>query len=183
MVEGARSRFAAEEYSNITFEIRDCSIPETMKHDKPFDIVFAGWFLNYASTEAELINMFRAIEQNLVDGGKFVGVTTNVHDPKMAEPKMDFYGIDVLVLDPAYVAPDTNKEVGIFARVVVKGDVPFSFDCYQFREEVYERCATQVGLKIKWHDVVLPEDERMKGSYWDWFVDRPTFSVIEAVRA
>ena len=157
-------------------------MPAQMQHDQPFDIVFAGWFLNYAGTEIELINMFRVIEQNLAPDGRFVGVTTNVHDPKMTEPKMDFYGLDILVLDPAYVAPDTGVEVGIKAKVVVKGETPFSFDVFQFRKEVYERCAEKAGLKLRWCELVLPEDERIEQGYWERYVERPTFAVLEAVR-
>ena len=183
MIEGARATYPSSAHPNLTFEVRDCSLPERMKHDESFDIVFAGWFLNYAGTEGELTNMFRVVEQNVKEGGKFVGVTTNVHDPYLIEPKMDFYGLDILVLDPAYIAPDTGKEVGIKARVVVKGDHPFNFDVFQFRKEVYERCAEKAGLKLKWCELVLPDDKRVKEGYWDRYVERPTFAVVEAVRA
>jgi hypothetical protein len=74
-------------------------------------VVFAGWFLNYAGTEKELTSMFGVIAQNLRKDGKFVGVTTNAHDPWVVEDKKDFYGLDVDVLDKAYVAPDTGREV------------------------------------------------------------------------
>lgn len=179
MISGARSTYASP---NLTFEVRDCSVPDAMRHEAPFDIVFAGWFLNYAGTEAELTDMFRVIEQNLAIGGKFVGVTTNSHDPWLEEPKMDFYGLDVLVLNEKYVTPDTGREAGIKARVVVKGDTPFSFDVFQFRTDIYERCAGKAGLKLRWCDLVLPEDERARQGYWKAFVRRPTFDVLEAVR-
>lgn len=179
MIAGAQATYTAP---NLTFSVRDCSIPSAMQHPRPFDIVFAGWFLNYAGTETELTNMFRVIEQNLSPIGKFVGVTTNAHDPKLEEPKIDFYGLDILVTDPAYVSPDTGVEVGIKAKVVVKGELPFSFEVFQFRAEVYERCAEKAGLKLRWCELVLPEDERAGGGYWREFVERPTFEVIEAVR-
>ncbi|KAF2822469.1 S-adenosyl-L-methionine-dependent methyltransferase [Ophiobolus disseminans] len=182
MVDGARSLYPVLEYPNLTFDVRDCSVPAQMQHDAQFDVVFAGWFLNYAGTESELTNMFRVIEQNLAPAGKFVGVTTNVHDLQMLQPKIDFYGLDILVLDPAYVAPDTGVEVGIKARVVVKGDTPFSFDVFQFRKEVYERCAKEAGLKLKWCELMLPDDERVEQGYWKRYIERPTFAVLEAVR-
>lgn len=144
--------------------------------------MFAGWFLNYAGSERELVNMFRVVEMNLTSGGRFVGVTTNAHDPQMSAPKLDFYGLDVHVLDQAYVAPDTGREVGIKARVALKGDMPFSFDVYQFRAEVYERCAREAGLKIRWCELVLPEDGRRGEGFWERYVERPTFDVLEAVR-
>jgi hypothetical protein len=179
MIAGAQSTYPSP---TLTFEIRDCSVPENMKHDTPFDIVFAGWFLNYAGTEKELINMFRVIEQNLGAQGRFVGLTTNAHDEWMSEPKLDFYGLDILVLEPRYVAPDSREEVGIKARVVVKGDTPFNFDVFQFRAEVYERCAREAGLKLKWCEVVVPEDERVKEGFWERYLERPTFDVLDAVR-
>lgn len=179
MISGAQATYTAP---NLTFSVRDCSIPEQMQHATAFDIVFAGWFLNYAGTEAELTNMFRVIEQNLKLDGRFVGVTTNAHDPQMEQPKMDFYGLDILVTEPKYVAPDTGVEVGIKAKVVVKGDVPFSFEVFQFRAEVYERCAEKAGLRLRWCELVLPKDERVEEGYWEGFVARPTFNVLEAVR-
>jgi hypothetical protein len=166
----------------LTFQVRDCSVPAQMEHSSPFDVVFAGWFLNYAGTEMELTNMFRVIEQNLKADGRFVGLTTNAHDPHLSQPKLDFYGLDILVLDPAYVAPDTGKEVGIKAKVVVKGETPFSFNVFQFRADVYERCAQKAGLKLSWCDLMLPDDGRAKEGYWKKYVDRPTFEVVAAVK-
>jgi SAM-dependent methyltransferase len=179
MINAARSTYPSP---HLKFETRDCSVPEQMKHDSPFDIVFAGWFLNYAGTEAELTNMFRVIEQNLFPTGKFVGVTTNAHDKWVHLPKVDFYGLDIEVLDPAYIAPDTGKEVGIKARVVVKGDTPFSFEVFQFRSEVYERCAREAGLRLRWCELVVPDDGRLQEGYWEDFILRPTFDVVEARR-
>jgi hypothetical protein len=153
-----------------------------MKHAEPFDIVFAGWFLNYAGTEKELINMFKVIEQNLAPEGKFVGVTTNAHDPYVTRPKTDFYGLDIEVLEPHYIVPDTGREVGIKAKVVVKGEAAFSFEVFQFRAEMYEKCAKEAGLRLRWCELVLPEDGRVQDGYWKEFVRRPTFDVLEAVR-
>lgn len=153
-----------------------------MLHDEKFDIVFASWFLNYAGTETELTNMFCVIEQNLTEDGKFVGVTTNAHDPRVKEEKLDFYGLDIHVLDPSYVAPDSGREVGIKARVEVKGAGGFSFEVFEFRKEVYERCAREAGLVLTWGELVLPEDERREEGFWERFVERPTFDVVEAVR-
>jgi hypothetical protein len=153
-----------------------------MQHDQRFDVVFAGWFLNYAGTEKELVNMFRVIEQNLSKDGRFVGVTTNAHDRLVHLPKHDFYGIDVHVLDKAYVAPDTGVEVGIKAKVAVGGEGGFAFEVFQFRAEVYERCAREAGLKLRWCELVVPEDERRGQGFWDRYVERPTFDVVEAVR-
>lgn len=182
MIAGARATYPPASHPTLTFAVKDCSVPDAMQHADPFDVVFAGWFLNYAGTEKELSSMFRVVEQNLAPGGRFVGITTNVHDELMHLPKMDFYGLDILVLDGRYVAPDTGEEVGITARVVVNTETPFQFDVYQFRRHVYERCAERAGLRLLWRELVLPDDERKESRFWDRFLERPTFVIVEAVR-
>jgi hypothetical protein len=155
------------------------ALPTPGGHD--FDLVFSAWLLNYAGSERELTNMFLVIEQQMAPGGRFVGLTTDVHDVDMHIPKPDFYGLDIFVLEPAYIAPDTQQNVGIKARVQVgKGD--FEFDCFQFRADVYERCARTAGLEIRWREVDVPDDERRVSGYWDEWLRRPTFAMLEAKR-
>jgi hypothetical protein len=182
MIDGAKAIYPSPAYPSMHFAVADCSKPGQLLHDGKFDIIFAGWFLNYAGTETELTNMFRVIEQNLNETGRFVGITTNVHDHNMHLPKHDFYGLEIHVLDPAYIAPDTGLEVGIKAKVEVQGDTPFSFDVFQFRKEVYERCAERAKLLLKWGELVLPDDDRKAQGFWDRYIERPTFVVVEAVR-
>lgn len=183
MIEGAKATYPASSNPKLSFAVADCSVPGRLVHDDQFDIVFAGWFLNYAGTETELTNMFRVIQTNLKeDGARFIGITTNVSDPRMREHKPNWYGVDVVVLDQFYVAPDSNKEVGIKAKVAVKGDNPFEFDVFQFRKEVYERCARNAGLELRWKDLAFPDDERKENGYWDDFRVSGTFVVVEAVR-
>lgn len=124
--------------------------------------------------------MFSIIETYLKRGGRFVGLTTNPHDPRMKEPKVDFYGINVTPTDIEYRDPDgkDGEVLGIKARVETSG---VSFECFQFKKEVYERCALEAGLKVEWKEPVLPEGEFEKG-YWDKWLERPTFAVLVARR-
>jgi SAM-dependent methyltransferase len=161
---------------NVTFAVRDCSVPAQMAHDERFDVVTATWFLNYAGTQRELIDMFSAIEMNLKKGGRFVGLTTNAHDAKVAEPKRGFYGLDVEVLDPAYADPETQEVLGIKARVRVGGQEGFAFDVFQFGVDVYERCAKVAGMRIRWGELVTPTEQGE--AYWAAFRERPTFEVV-----
>ncbi|KAF2795118.1 S-adenosyl-L-methionine-dependent methyltransferase [Melanomma pulvis-pyrius CBS 109.77] len=179
MIAGARAA-----YPGLTFAVADCSRPLAPPPPHPFDLIFAGWFLNYAGTPAELAAMFRVIEQNLAPGGRFVGITTNVHDAQMRLPKPDFYGLDIEVLDPRYVAPgdDGGEVLGIKARVVAQTAPPFGFDVFQFEADVYERCAREAGLRLRWRDPVVPDDERKGTGFWDRWLERPTFVVVEAGR-
>src|SRR5262245_24407172 len=45
--------------------------------DDQFDMVFAAYLLNYASTKEELLEMCRAIARHLKAGGRFVSVNNN----------------------------------------------------------------------------------------------------------
>lgn len=184
MIEGARTA-----YPDLEFSVADCSKPLDPAPTEAFDLIFAGWFLNYAGTEEELISMFRVIEQNLVKAhpertkeARFVGITTNVNDVDMALPKPDFYGLDIVVLDPEYKAPGSEEVIGIKARVKAQTEYPISFDVFQFKKQVYERCAREAGLWLRWTDPVVPEDERKGTGFWDRWLERPTFVVVEAGR-
>jgi len=126
--------------------------------------------------------MFRVIESQMKVDGRFVGLTTDVHDTNMHVPKPNFYGLDVVVLDPEYKDPVSLQSLGIKAKVIVGGGQGFNFDVYQFRRDVYERCARKAGLEIKWKDVVLPDDERRRTGFWNDYLERPTFAMLEARR-
>ena len=67
--------------------------------------------------------------------------------------------------------------------MTVHSEPPFSFDVFQFRSEVYERCAKEAGLRLQWRPHVLPDDERKDTEYWKEWLLRPTFSMIEATLA
>ncbi|KAF2110966.1 S-adenosyl-L-methionine-dependent methyltransferase [Lophiotrema nucula] len=181
MIDGAKATYPASNFPSINFAIADCSKPLPTDLES-FDIIFAGWFLNYAGTEQELVNMFKIIKDNLKDNGKFIGITTNAHDTKVKEDKIDFYGLDVIVLDPAYVEPSGTKELGIKARVKSYTEHPIQFDVYQFNCHVYERCAEKAGLKLTWREPVLPDDGRKETGYWDRWLERPTYEVVTAVK-
>lgn len=187
MIDGARATYPPSQYPSLHFDVADCSIPLSLPtHDnKGFDLVFSAWFLNYAGSETELTNMFRVIEGQMREGGRFVGLTTEAHDLHMHVPKPSFYGLDVVVLDPEYAAPGTEEVLGIKARVKVGGGQEkggFEFDVFQFRVEVYERCAKEAGLDIMWKSVVVPDDERKNTGYWNEWLSRPTFAMLEAKR-
>ncbi|KAH7381511.1 S-adenosyl-L-methionine-dependent methyltransferase [Pyrenochaeta sp. MPI-SDFR-AT-0127] len=181
MVDGAMAAYPSSTHSSLRFRVADCSIPGAIQHDIKFDIVFAGWFLDYAGTERELTNMFKVIVENLSQDGRFVGITTNTHDTRMADTRIEFYGIDVLVLDPNYVAPDTGSEVGVVAKVRARTEPVVEFEVFQFRKEVYQRCAEAAGMRLSWGDVVLPHDERVENGYWNAFIERPTFTIVTGV--
>jgi hypothetical protein len=54
--------------------------------------------------------------------------------------------------------------------------VGFAFDVYLFDEGVYASCAEEAGLRVRWAELVVPEEEGE--DYWRAFKERPTFGVL-----
>lgn len=145
----------------------DCLVPARYYLDDhqndgdPFDLVFAGWLLNYAPDYTSLVNMFRNIATNLKEGGHFISVTV----PPSQDPKSLSAATVAARPPPAgsgYFNFSLNKEVddGIFLRVY--GNTPaggFDFDCYWLRKDVYESAAREAGLKgkLEWYHSRVPD--------------------------
>ena len=180
MVQAARTL-----YPDLEFRVADCSAPFSPPLPQKFDIIFASWFFNYASSSQQLTNMFKVIEQNLAEGGKFAGITSNGRDELMHVPIKDFYGMDTTTLDPAYKDPETGEVLGVKVRITAHTEPKVEFEVYQFRAEIYERCAKEAGLTIGWKDGVIPEDERREREkgFWESWVQRPTFVGVQAWRS
>lgn len=177
MIDAAKAASATwpvERRDKAAFHVGDCS--KVIKvPGGPFDVVFAVWFLNYAADAEELTGMWRNIYANLKPGGRFIGITTNVHLP-FETPVTDQYGIAVEPLEKvkdgwkcrltAYTEPE---------RV--------TFDIYHLSKEAYENGAEAAGMTdVEWRGHTLPEDDRKYSGYWDAYVERPQMEVVTAKR-
>ena len=140
-----------------------------------FDLVFAAWFLNYASTYEEMVQMFTNIYNNLTPGGRFVRLTSNTHCP-MYEPFDDRYGV---IVEAVHEIKDGWK-----CRLEAYTEPEhIQFEMYHFLHGFYERAAVEAGLTpIRWHGYVLPDDERKDNGYWDIFMLRPHFNILSCHR-
>lgn len=68
MIDVARKSTTLEK---IVFEVADCSKPKKYRGGE-YDLVFAGWLLNYAPSGNDMADMFRNVALNLKDGGRFI---------------------------------------------------------------------------------------------------------------
>lgn len=145
---------------SVEFVLADCAEP-TPYAGGPFDLVFGAWLLNYASSRAALVSMFRNVALNLGDGGRFVGVTVPPAQDPAASVRAELdarpppEGSGGLVYS---VVGDV--EDGIFFHVhggTEVGDV--DFDCWYLRKEVYEGAAREGGLRgeLRWGVTRVPE--------------------------
>ncbi|CAD6446656.1 b9ec185b-151d-488c-9e76-f9a31870d8f9-CDS [Sclerotinia trifoliorum] len=162
MIDRARQHSRFEEDSgSISFIHADCSIPRKYEGG-PFDIVFAAWLLNYAPDRENLVSMFRNVEMNLKEGGRFIAVTlppsSNPVESINAEARLrpgSLGGSGYLVY--RYVS-DLRDGILFHAH----GDTPvgdLDFECFYLRREVYEEAAREAGLKgsLEWGVTRVPE--------------------------
>lgn len=63
--------------NRLTFQVGDCTQPLELPLTpaQHFDIVLGAWLLNYASSAAEMTEMFANVTAHLRPGGRFVGIT------------------------------------------------------------------------------------------------------------
>ncbi|KAI4185436.1 MAG: hypothetical protein L6R41_004147 [Letrouitia leprolyta] len=157
MIEAAKAVVTSDK---VQFIVADCSIP-TQFDGGPFDIVLGVWLLNYAPDSAVMANMFRNININLKEGGRYFGVaccpTENPREfNEFAQEKKPLFWKQVVV------EPTGDVEDGVSTRVTadIKPE-KVMFDSYHLRKGVYEQAAKDGGMSkgIIWKDVIFPEDE------------------------
>lgn len=160
MLDEARKLSAAEGHA-IAFIEADGSKP-TQFEGGPFDLVFGAWFLNYASTKAEMVEFYRNILLNLKPSGRYVGVTP----PPSFDPRE-------FVAQEQALRPLPSASGGLYTTVLgdVEGGVrihlhkdtsvgDLDFDCYHLRKDVWEAAAREAGFhgELNWQVTHIPED-------------------------
>jgi SAM-dependent methyltransferase len=152
------------DWDKVEFKEADCSKPIKFEGG-PFDIVFGGWFLNYASTGEEMIDFWRNIYLNLKPGGYFVGITPppsndpedHVNAEQRARPwPMASSGLYTTL----------NKHVDEGVSIHRHADTPvgdLDFDAFHLRKDVYIRAAKEAGFRneIVWEGTRVPYDFMM----------------------
>lgn len=171
----ASSTWPADLSNKATFQISDCTKPLSLE-GRPFDLVFGAWLLNYAATSTEQLGMWRNIHANLRPGGRFIGITPNVHMSIKDHPIDERYGCAVV--------PVQEVEDGYKCRLTAYTQPEtVSFEMYHLSKKVYEQGAADAGLvDLEWNGHVIPEDKRKADGYWDAFERRPIFEVCTARR-
>jgi SAM-dependent methyltransferase len=169
------SSWPADFNNKVTFQVGDCSKPLALE-GRPFDLVFGAWLLNYAATSAEQLGMWRNIYANLRPGGRFIGITPNVHMNIVDHPIDDRYGYAVVAVQ--------EVEDGHKCRLTAYTQPEnVSFEMYHLSKKVYEQGAADAGLvEMEWNGHVIPDDGGKVSGYWDAFEKRPHFEICTVRR-
>ena len=183
MLDIAKRRLKSSNSTNekITYIENDCAQPKVYEGG-PFDLVFAGWLLNYASSREALTYFFHTIASNLVAGGTFMGVVPHPSDDprtftdeaQRVQPKR--YGEIVM----SFIEEVAD---GVKTHLFAPTEPPVEFDNYHLRKSVYEQAASEAGMKgelrwVKARRVEGVEREEERGWEWDDFLKMPNFAIL-----
>lgn len=185
MIRAAKETLAKtpERGDRLKYYVGDLSQPsilQTLKlDDRTFDLVHGAWLLNYASTPAELVAMWRNIASALKPGGRFVGLIPNILDRTDLSGSGEEYGVVFETL--------AEVEGGYKTRVRTFTEPSVEFECYLLNEEgLYERCAREAGMEIVGLERAAPgekELEEFPEGFWEEYLRRPLGMVCVATRA
>jgi toxoflavin synthase len=130
-----------------------------------FDLVTAVYLLNYATSQEQLLGMFRSAYDNLVVGGRFIAYTVNpaftLHKPNSTK-----YGVTVLHEEP--------EEDRYACEAEFVTEPPFRVRWYRWSQATYEWAMKEAGFQaFAWHpSEVAPADIAHYGkAYWRDFYD------------
>jgi len=155
--------------SYLVHDARDLNLPER------FDLVVAGYLLNYASSANELLKMCRTVARHLRPGGRFVTINNNPAQPPEYFSICRKYGYTKRLAGP--LAEGTP----IIYRFI-QGDESFEITNYHLSVATHEWAFEMAGLRdVRWHlpEVTRAGAEAFGKDYWADFLAHPPIVFIE----
>src|SRR5215510_2802097 len=146
--------------------------------DETFDVVVAGYLLNYAETYSELLEMCSAITRHLKPGCRFVSVKNNPLQQRDYFTSTRKYGFVKSADGPL------NEETPV-DYVFFLNDESFAITNYHLSIETHERAFKTSRFKqVTWYDPELSPDITgdAERQYWSDFIEHPPIIFIECVK-
>jgi SAM-dependent methyltransferase len=174
MVELARKQ-EAEAPLGIEYRVGDgraLDLPEK------YDVVVAGYLLNYARDRDELHAMCGSIARCLRPGGRFVTVNGNPALDFSQAPSYRRYGFETSV-------GGEWREGAPITWTFFLEDGPFSIENYHLPVAAHEEAFAQAGFaSTRWHAPRLSADGSTghEAQFWEPFLRSPPIAFIECVK-
>lgn len=174
MIELARNE---EKANPLGIEYVVCDAKE-LALEETFDLVFAAFLLNYASTREELLAMCRSISRSLKPGCRFISVNNHPEQPLQYYPEGKKYGFDkTLVGEP-------REGASVTYTIFLEGG-SIDITNYNLAIATHEWAFREAGLReVRWHSPRLsPEGEAEFGrEFWSSFLEHSPIIFIECVK-
>lgn len=141
-----------------------------------FDVVTAGFMLNYARSHEELASMCQTIVRHLRPGGRFVGsVPNSKYDPSKYDRK---YGVRLDWTRPM-------KDGDEFSFALYVSEPPLHLRCHFWERETYLAELERAGLRnarlAPWH-VSQEGMEKLGAAFWNGWLSNPVSVFMTAQR-
>lgn len=141
--------------------------------DEPFDIVSAGYLLNYANTPERLLAMCQAISRSLRPGGRFVTVNNNPSQSPERFAATKKYGF-------IKSAGEELRAGTPITYTIFQDGGTFTFDNYYLSVGTHEEALQAVGLRdIEWVAPRLSPQWSEDPTFWDDFFDDPSVIFLQ----
>ncbi|PHH64269.1 hypothetical protein CDD81_4753 [Ophiocordyceps australis] len=166
MIEEAKTRLAASlDAGLVRLCVGDGGMPQSWAPngtENYFDLVFGGWFLNYASSRAELASFFKTIAINLAPNGVFVGIIFPLVDNNdEMQRRAVAYNLQPLCRLRPHLDYTTPRPSGDGWNVRVNLGDSVSFSAWHLYRHVFEEAARDGGMlgAFEWrHESLLEMD-------------------------
>jgi len=169
------SKQESEQLLGIEYRVGDA---KNLRFDERFDLVVAGYLLNYAASREELLAMCRTIADCLKPGCRFVSVNNNP-----AQSRADFsLGRPYGFVKGADEEPRDGTPI-VWTFFLDEG--PFSITNYQLGISTHEAVFAEAGFRnVDWYAPrLMPDGAAMYGeAYWADFMQHPPITFIECWR-
>ena len=167
-----------EEESNrlgIDYLLQDA---KQLEIDETFDVVVAGYLLNYAQTYDQLLEMCLAITHHLKPGCRFVTVNNNPQHSVEYFLSTRKYGFIKRAQGPLLEGTPVDY-------VFFLDEQSFSITNYHLSVETHESAFKAAGFQhITWHNPELSAEivDDTERKYWSDFLEHPSVVFIECVK-
>jgi SAM-dependent methyltransferase len=177
--EGMIALARAEEARNplgidyVVQDARELDLGET------FDLVVAGYLLNYASTPDELLAMCRGIARSLRPGGRFVTVNNSPEQPPAYFADCRKYGFVKSLVG------DLREGAAVEWRFFLEDGSSFDITNYYLSIATHERALRSAGLHgVRWQPPRLsPAGEAEHGKeFWSALLENSPIIFLECAK-
>lgn len=174
MIDLARSQeqSAGQGIEYLVSDVKDLVLEEQ------FDLVVAGWLLNYARTPDELLEMCQSIARHLKPGGRFCTINNDFENPPSDVEKTRPHGF-------VRTAPEPIAEGDTITWTIFLPDRSFTIDNYYLSRPTHEKAFSAAGLKeLKFHPPRLSPSAGEAGdeTFWAAFLDHAPAAFLDATR-
>jgi toxoflavin synthase len=154
--------------TNIKYHIGNAFNFENIK-DR-FDVITGVYFLNYASSKANLKQFFKLAKNHLIKNGKMIFLVPNYDFRKYYFN----YGIESFT-------PDKEGQKLKFNIFDDDGSLKLKLECYYWKTKTYEEIFTESGFDFKEHPLIISTAgiKKYKTKFWKEILKNPIFKIYE----